>query len=93
MPLLEIAGLQAGYGAGPVLKDLDLHVEEGEIVALLGSNGAGKSTTLRAVSRAGAAGARADRVRRGVLGRSGGGGDRGAWAWRTCRRAAGCSPG
>ena len=50
MPLLEIAGLSARYGAAEVLKSLDLHVEEGEIVALLGSNGAGKSTTLRAIS-------------------------------------------
>jgi branched-chain amino acid transport system ATP-binding protein len=50
MKLLELRGVQAGYGAGPVLKGLDLVVEEGEIVALLGSNGAGKSTTLRAIS-------------------------------------------
>ena len=50
MKLLEIAGLNAGYGAVQVLKSLDLVVEEGEIVALLGSNGAGKSTTLRAIS-------------------------------------------
>jgi branched-chain amino acid transport system ATP-binding protein len=50
MPLLELSGLQARYGAAPVLKGLDLVVEEGEIVALLGSNGAGKSTTLRAIS-------------------------------------------
>jgi branched-chain amino acid transport system ATP-binding protein len=50
MKLLELRGVEAGYGAGPVLKGLDLVVEEGEIVALLGSNGAGKSTTLRAIS-------------------------------------------
>ena len=50
MPLLELEGLGACYGAGEVLKDLSLVVEEGEIVALLGSNGAGKSTTLRAIS-------------------------------------------
>ena len=50
MPLLELGGLVARYGAGDVLKDLSLTVEEGEIVALLGSNGAGKSTTLRAIS-------------------------------------------
>ena len=47
MKLLEIKGLTAGYGAGPVLKGLDITVDEGEIVTLLGSNGAGKSTTLR----------------------------------------------
>jgi branched-chain amino acid transport system ATP-binding protein len=50
MKLLEITGLVARYGAGDVLKGLDLTVDEGEIVALLGSNGAGKSTTLRAIS-------------------------------------------
>ncbi len=50
MPLLELAGLHAGYGAAEVLKGLSLQVEEGEIVALLGANGAGKSTTLRAIS-------------------------------------------
>ena len=50
MPLLEMSGLTARYGAAPVLKDLSLVVEEGEIVALLGSNGAGKSTTLRTIS-------------------------------------------
>lgn len=50
MPLLELAGVHARYGAAEVLKDLSLHVDEGEIVALLGANGAGKSTTLRAIS-------------------------------------------
>jgi branched-chain amino acid transport system ATP-binding protein len=48
--LLEIKNLTARYGAGDVLKGLDLSVDEGEIVTLLGSNGAGKSTTLRAIS-------------------------------------------
>lgn len=50
MKLLEIKGLTSRYNAGDVLKGLDLVVEEGEIVALLGSNGAGKSTTLRSIS-------------------------------------------
>lgn len=50
MKLLELQGLTARYGAGDVLKGLDLTVDEGEIVTLLGSNGAGKSTTLRAIS-------------------------------------------
>jgi len=48
--LLEIKGLTARYNAGDVLKGIDLSVDEGEIVALLGSNGAGKSTTLRSIS-------------------------------------------
>ena len=50
MKLLEISGLTASYGGGDVLKSLDLSVDEGEIVTLLGSNGAGKSTTLRTLS-------------------------------------------
>jgi branched-chain amino acid transport system ATP-binding protein len=48
--LLEIDNLTARYGAGDVLHGISLAVEEGEIVALLGANGAGKSTTLRAIS-------------------------------------------
>ncbi len=50
MKLLELETVVARYGAGDVLKGLTLSVEEGEIVALLGANGAGKSTTLRAIS-------------------------------------------
>ncbi len=50
MPLLDVAGLRAGYGENDVLVGIDLHVDEGEIVALVGSNGAGKTTLLRALS-------------------------------------------
>ena len=49
-PLLEVAGLSAGYGKIRVLRDIDLTVGAGEVVALLGPNGAGKTTLLRAVS-------------------------------------------
>jgi ABC-type branched-subunit amino acid transport system ATPase component/ABC-type branched-subunit amino acid transport system permease subunit len=49
-PLLEVRGLSAGYGAEPVLKDIDLDVREREMVAVLGVNGAGKSTLMRALS-------------------------------------------
>ncbi len=49
-PLLEIDGLVAGYGQLRAIDGIDLAVGTGEIVALLGSNGAGKSTTLRAIS-------------------------------------------
>lgn len=50
MPLLEVRGLKAGYGVITAVKGIDLQVNEGEIVTLIGSNGAGKSTTLRALS-------------------------------------------
>ncbi len=49
-PLIEIVGLQAGYGGIPVVRDLDLTVSPGEVVALLGPNGAGKTTTLLTLS-------------------------------------------
>ena len=49
-PLLEIAGLSAGYGKIGVLNGIDLTIGAGEVVALLGPNGAGKTTLLRAVS-------------------------------------------
>ena len=49
-PLLDIAGLYAGYGKIGVLQGVDLRVGRAEIVALLGPNGAGKTTLLRAVS-------------------------------------------
>jgi branched-chain amino acid transport system ATP-binding protein len=49
-PILEVAGLRAGYGGRPVVYDVDLTVGAGEVVVLLGSNGAGKTTTLKAVT-------------------------------------------
>ena len=50
MPLLEVKGLVAGYGGITAVKGIDLEVNDGEIVTLIGSNGAGKSTILRAIS-------------------------------------------
>jgi branched-chain amino acid transport system ATP-binding protein len=49
-PLLDVAGVVAGYGKIGVLHEIDLTIGAGEIVALLGPNGAGKTTLLRAVS-------------------------------------------
>ena len=46
---LEVRRLRAGYGRAQVLFDVDLEVRAGEVVALLGRNGAGKSTTLKAI--------------------------------------------
>jgi branched-chain amino acid transport system ATP-binding protein len=48
--LLEVGGLTAGYGAAPVLHDIDLSIEQGQIVAVMGANGAGKTTLLRTLS-------------------------------------------
>jgi branched-chain amino acid transport system ATP-binding protein len=48
-PLLDIAGLSAGYGAVQALDGVSLHVMPGEIVTLIGANGAGKSTLLMAI--------------------------------------------
>jgi branched-chain amino acid transport system ATP-binding protein len=50
MPLLEVSDVHAHYGAIEALKGVSLTVEEGEVVTLIGSNGAGKSTTLRSIS-------------------------------------------
>jgi len=47
--LLEASGLCAWYGAAQILFDVDLQVRQGEVVALMGRNGAGKSTTLKAL--------------------------------------------
>lgn len=49
-PLLEVAGLEAGYGDVKVLWGIDLSIAEGKIVCLVGSNGAGKTTLLRTIS-------------------------------------------
>jgi branched-chain amino acid transport system ATP-binding protein len=49
-PLLEIDGIHAYYGAIHALKGVSLTVGDGEIVTLLGANGAGKSTTLKTIS-------------------------------------------
>ncbi len=48
--MLEIRGLHVHYGAIHALKGIDLRVEQGEIVTLIGANGAGKSTTLMTIS-------------------------------------------
>src|ERR687885_247715 len=50
MPLLSVDDVHTFYGNIEALKGVSLEVEEGEIVTLIGSNGAGKSTTLRSIS-------------------------------------------
>ncbi|MDQ8034138.1 MAG: ABC transporter ATP-binding protein [Bordetella sp.] len=48
-PALEISGLQAWYGESHILHGVDMQVAQGEVVTLLGRNGAGRTTTLRAI--------------------------------------------
>ena len=49
--LLELIDLSAGYGASDVIHGLNMKIEEGSITTLLGSNGAGKTSTLRAICK------------------------------------------
>jgi branched-chain amino acid transport system ATP-binding protein len=49
LALLELKGVSAGYGRARVLFDVSLKIEPGEVVMLAGRNGAGKSTTLKAI--------------------------------------------
>ena len=50
MALLEVSDIHTRYGSIEALKGVSLTVDEGEVVTLIGSNGAGKSTTLRSIS-------------------------------------------
>jgi len=47
---LKLDGIQAGYNGMPVLFDINVQINEGEMVAVLGANGAGKSTILRVIT-------------------------------------------
>ena len=77
-PLLLVEGLRAGHGRIEVLHGIDLAVGRGEIVALIGANGAGKSTALAVIS--GLLSPRGDRRRRWS-----------AWDSATCRSGASSS--
>ena len=78
MPLLEIRNLVVRYGEIEALRGVTCAVEQGQVVTLLGANGAGKSTTLRAIS--GLATPTSARKRSS------------AWASATCPRVAASSP-
>ena len=90
MALLEVKDVHTFYGNIEALKGISIEVEEGECVTLIGSNGAGKSTTLRSISgltppRQGSIASRTVRSRRRRPRRSS------RWAWPTRRRDATCS--
>ena len=70
MSLLEVEGLEAGYGPVTVVRDLAFSVEEGQVVTILGANGAGKTTTLRALSGVARASGRVDFDGEALIGRS-----------------------
>jgi zinc transport system ATP-binding protein len=48
-PIVEIEHLSFGYGAEPVLEDISLTVEQGDILGLIGPNGSGKTTLLKLI--------------------------------------------
>ena len=48
-PLLKVENLQAWYGESHVLHGVDMHVDQGEMICILGRNGMGKTTTLRTI--------------------------------------------
>ena len=50
MPILEVNNIETYYGGIQALRGISFDVNEGEIVTLIGSNGAGKSTTLKSIS-------------------------------------------
>ena len=49
VPFLEVSGLQGWYGESHVLHGVNFHVNEGEVVTLLGRNGAGRTSTMRSI--------------------------------------------
>ncbi|CAN7656533.1 amino acid ABC transporter ATP-binding protein [Pseudorhodoferax sp. LjRoot39] len=49
-PIVEISGLRKSYGANEVLKGIDLQVQPGEVIAIIGKSGSGKSTLLRCIN-------------------------------------------
>ena len=51
MTILEVRGLEKSYGGAPVLQGVDLAIEQGEFVGVIGLSGSGKSTLLRCINR------------------------------------------
>ena len=87
MSLLSISNLEASYGTSQALFGVNLHIDEGEVLALMGRNGMGKSTTVKAICRMIAADGRAGVCRAGSLAFAKPS-CRAAWDWFGARRAA-----
>ena len=89
-PLLQVQGLNAWYGAAQILFDVSLQVGRGEVVALMGRNGAASPTTLKAlmgmVARRGSVQFWGRTLRGASLH------DVPAWAWAMCPKSAASSP-
>ncbi len=89
--LLSVNDLHVSYGRIEAVHGVSFDVEEGEIVTLIGANGAGKSTILNTIARASAPEPRRDRLSRpeyrGVVCRT----TSSSWGWRSCPKAAGSS--
>ena len=91
-PLLAVRELDAFYGDFQALFGVSLHVDAGEVVAVIGANGAGKSTLLKSIAGLMPLAARRDHVRRRSRSAAAGPRGRRRAASRWCRRAGGCSP-
>ena len=87
-----MSGVNTFYGKSHILHDVGFEVREHEVVALLGRNGAGKSSTFKSILGIGAAEERHHHLRQGRHQRQNAGGRSRAWAWAWYRRAGACSP-
>ena len=89
--LLSLSNVTASYGASQALFGVDLDIREGEVMALLGRNGMGKSTTVKCICRMLPADRHADiRWSGSVPSAQPQGGASGSWPW--CRKDGGVSP-
>ncbi len=89
--LLKAEGLAAWYGAAQILFDVGLQVRRGEVVALMGRNGAGKSTTLKATMGMLARRQASIQFMGRDIARAEPHTDRARWAWATCPKTAASS--
>ena len=92
MTLLKVAGIETFYGASQALFGVDLDIAEGEVVALMGRNGMGKTTTIRSICGLSRPRSRHDRIcrRRHCAANSRSGSPASASGW--CRKAGAAFP-